>query len=35
VPEWEPVELGKESHKDAAAKFVPKIDALLKKAKEG
>jgi ABC-type glycerol-3-phosphate transport system substrate-binding protein len=32
--EYDLVLLGTESYKDAAAKFVPKIDALLKKAKQ-
>jgi hypothetical protein len=31
--EYDLVRLGKESYKDAAAKFVPKINDLLKKAK--
>ena len=34
-PEYDLVKLGQQSYKDAAAKFVPKINALLQKAKTG
>ena len=33
--EYDLVKLGKQSYKEGAAKFVPKIDGFLKKAKEG